>query len=88
MLREVFVFLLADKLIAFTILGGGEIAQSLASLSTRRAAQVRSRLNLLVSERWNSITVIDSLPPVLVKKRPSMCYYVCVIMHIKDPQYG
>ena len=21
----------------------------------------------------------------LVKKRPSMCYYICVIMHVKDP---
>ena len=28
--------------------------------------------------------VIDSFPPVL-QKRPSMCYYVCEIMHVKDP---
>ena len=38
--------------------GGGGIAQSLASLSTKRAARVRSPLNPLVSERWNSISVL------------------------------
>ena len=38
--------------------GGGEIAQSLASLSTKWAIQVRARLDLLVLERWNSIAVL------------------------------
>ena len=38
--------------------GGGGIAQSLASLSVKRAARVRFPLNLLVTERWNSITVL------------------------------
>ena len=38
--------------------GGGEIAQSLASLSIKRTARVRSWLDLLVIERWNSITVL------------------------------
>ena len=53
-----------------------------------RAIQVRSRLSPLVSERWNSITVLLTHSHQcrrLVKKRPSMCYYVCVIMHVKDP---
>ena len=68
--------------------GGGEIAQSLASLSTKRANRVHARLDPLVSERWNSITVLLTCSHQcrrLVKKRPSMCYYVCVIMHVKDP---
>ena len=34
-----------------TKVGGGEIAQSLASLSMKRAARVRSRLDPLVTER-------------------------------------
>ena len=38
--------------------GGREIAQSLESLSTKRAIRVRARLDLLVLERWNSITVL------------------------------
>ena len=69
--------------------GGWEIAQSLASLSTKRGARVRSRLDPLVTERWNSITVLLTRSHQcrrLVQKRPSMCYYVCVIMHVKDPQ--
>ena len=68
--------------------GGGEIAQSLESLSTKRAIRVRARLDPLVLERWNSITVLLTCSHQcrrLVKKRPSMCYYVCVIMHVKDP---
>ena len=68
--------------------GGGEIAQSLASQSTKRAIRVRARLDLLVLERWNSITVLLTRSHQcrrLVKKRQSMCYYVCVIMHVKDP---
>ena len=67
---------------------GGEIAQSLESLSIKRAARVRSRLDLLVIERWNSVTVLLTWPHQcrrLVQKRPSMCYYVCVVMHVKDP---
>ena len=35
----------------YTICGGGEIAQSLASLSIKRAARVRSQLGPLVIER-------------------------------------
>ena len=68
--------------------GGGEIAQSLASLSMKRAAWVCSRLDPLVTERWDSITVLLTRFHQcrrLVQKRPSMCYYVCVIMHVKDP---
>ena len=38
--------------------GGGEIAQSVASLSTKRVIRVRARLDPLVLERWNSITVL------------------------------
>ena len=38
--------------------GGGEIAQSLESLSTKRAIRVRARLDPLLLERWNSITVL------------------------------
>ena len=38
--------------------GGGEIAQSLASLSVKQAIRVRARLDPLVTERWNSITVL------------------------------
>ena len=41
---------------------GGEIAQSVASLSATQSAQVRARLDPLVSERWNSITVLLTLP--------------------------
>ena len=69
-------------------LGGGEIAQSLESLSTKRAIRVRAHLNPLVLERWNSITVLVTCSHQcrrLVKKRQSMCYCVCVIMHVKDP---
>ena len=68
--------------------GGGEIAQSLESLSIKWAARVRSRLDLLVIEWWNSITVLLTRSHQcrrLVQKRPSMRYYVCVIMHVKDP---
>ena len=63
----------------------GEIAQSLTSLSTKRAVRVRARLDPLVLERWNSFTY--SFPPVPTtgSKRWSMRYYVCVIMHVKDP---
>ena len=46
------------------------------------------RLDTLVSEMWNSITVLLTRSHQcwrLVKKRPSMCCYVCVIMHVKDP---
>ena len=67
---------------------GGEIAQSLASLSTKLVIQVRARLDPLVIERWNFITVLLTCSHQcrrLVEKRPSMCYYVCVIMHVKDP---
>ena len=36
-------------------IGGGEIAKSLASLSTKRAVRVCACLNPLVTERWNSL---------------------------------
>ena len=68
--------------------GGGEIAQSLTSLSTKRVIWVRAWLDPLVSERWKSITVLLTRSHQcrrLVKKRPSMCYYVCITMHVKDP---
>ena len=66
--------------------GAGEIAQSLASLSIKWAVQVRARLDPLVTERWNSITMLLTHSRWrLVQKRRSMCYYVCVIMHVKDP---
>ena len=68
--------------------GDGEIAQSLAYLSTKRAIRVRARLDLLVLERWNSITVLLTFSHQcrqLFQKRLSMCYYVCVMMHVKDP---
>ena len=67
---------------------GGKIAQSLASLSIKRAIRVHARHDPLVIRRWNSITVLLTHSHQcrrLVKKRPSMCYYVCVIMHVKDP---
>ena len=70
--------------------GGGEIAQSLAFLSMKRVARVRSWLDPLVTEKWNSISVLLTCSHQcrrLVKKRQSMCYYVCVIMHVKDPIY-
>ena len=38
--------------------GGGDIAQLLASLSVKRAVWVRALHDPLVSERWNSITVL------------------------------
>ena len=56
---------------------GGEIAQSLASVSTKRAIRVRAHLDPLVIERWNSITVIDSLPDDCFKKG-----HPCVIMSV------
>ena len=65
-----------------------EIAQSLESLSTKRAIRVCARLDPLVIERWNSITVLLTCSHQcrwLVQKWQSMCYYVCVIMHVKDP---
>ena len=66
----------------------GEIAQSLVSLSVKQAVRVHARHDLLVTEGCNSITVLLTRSHQcrrLVKKRPSMCYYVCVIMHVKDP---
>ena len=68
--------------------GGGEIAQSLVSLSVERAVRVRAQLDPLFTDRWNSIIVLLTRSHQwrrLVKKRLSMCYYVCLIMHVKDP---
>ena len=84
--------ILENPLITFALFQyyreGGEIAQSLSSLSTEPAIRVRARHDPLVIERWNSITVLLTRSHQcrrMVKKRPSMCYYVCVIMHVKDP---
>ena len=60
--------------------GGGEIAQSLASLSNKWAARVRACLEPLVTERWNSITVLltgsHQCRRLVKKGRP------CVIMSV------
>ena len=64
------------------------MAQSLESLSAKGAIRVRACLDPLVLERWKSITVLltcSHQSQRLVQKRQSMCYYVCVIMHVKDP---
>ena len=85
---SVVAFVSQTKLNSYKHLRGGEKAQSLASLSTKRAIQVCARLDPLVSERWNSIRVLLNRSHQcrrLVKKRQSMYYYVCVIMHVKDP---
>ena len=69
--------------------GGGEIAQSLASLSIKQATRVCAQHDLLVIERWNPITVLSTRSHQcrkLVQKRSSMCHYICVIMHVKDTQ--
>ena len=68
--------------------GGGKIAQSLTSLSTKQVVRVRARLDALVLEGWNSITVLLTRSHQcrrLVQKRRSICYHVCVIMCVKDP---
>ena len=48
-----------------------------------------SRYGPFVSERRNStnmlLTCLNQCRQ-LVHQRPSMCYHVCVIMHVKDPQ--
>ena len=44
--------------IALNYIGGGEIAQWLASLSVKLAVQVRAQHDPLVSERWNSVSVL------------------------------
>ena len=66
---------------------GGGIAQWLASLSIKLAVQVRALLDLLVAERWNSISATDLFPPVLTtgSTNASMCYPVYVIIQVKDP---
>ena len=62
----VFIWVLITHDVYDTNIGGGEIAQSLASLSVKPAIRVRALLNLLVSERWNSIkSAIYLFPPVL-----------------------
>ena len=41
-----------------------------------------------VSERWHSTNMLLTCLHQcwrLVHKRPSMCYQVCVVMHLKDP---
>ena len=68
--------------------GGREIAQSLASLSIKRAIWVHARHDPLVIERWNSITVLlthshQCRQLVKTKRRP--CIIMSVIMHVKDP---
>ena len=66
--------------------GAGEIAKWLASLSVKWAVQVRAQHDPLVSERWLSEFyehVSTSLHQCL--QSPSICYYVYVMMHVKDP---
>ena len=62
-------------------IGGGEITQSLASLSVTRAVRVRARLNPLVSERWNSITVLltrsHQCRPLVKKKAVHVLLCLC-----------
>ena len=56
------------------------MAQSLASLSIKRAIRVRARLDPLVTERWNSITVLFTHSHQcrrLVQKRPSVSGRLC-----------
>ena len=68
--------------------GGGEIAQWLASLSVKPAVQVRTRHDLLVADRCNATRMLSTCSHQcrqLVQQRPSKCYHVCVIMHVKDP---
>ena len=67
-------------------LGDGEIAQGLASLFAKPAIQVRARHDPLVSDRWYAVTGLLNCSHQcrqLVKKRSSMCYYVCVMMQCK-----
>ena len=68
--------------------GGGEMAQSVGSLSAMRSVLVRAQYDPLVSERWYAVTVLLTRSHQcrrLVQKSRSMCYYVCVMMHVKDP---
>ena len=63
---------------------------TVVSISACQAVRVRARLALLVAERWDSITALLTCShhcQRLVQKRLSMCYYVFVIMHVKDPSY-
>ena len=86
--REDNVALSGDMLPVITRYWGGEIVQSVASLSAMRSVQVRARYDQLVSERWYAVTVLLNCSHQcrrLVKKRQSMCHYVCVMMHVKDP---
>ena len=78
-IRTSFYKTLYDSVYVTILMGGGEIAQLLVSLSFKRAVRVRAWLDPLVSERWNSITVLLTCSHQcrrLVKKRPSMCHYV------------
>ena len=60
--------------------GGGEITQPLASLSVKWVVRVRTRLDPLASERWNSISVLltrfHQCRRLVKKGRP------CVIMSV------
>ena len=61
---------------------------TVVSVSVKLVVQVRALHDPLVSERWNSIRVLLTCSHQccrLVQQRQSMCYHVCVIMHVKDP---
>ena len=68
----------------------GQGNSTVVSISVYQAGDPGSRppIDPLVLEKWNCITVLLTRSRQcrrLVQKRPSMCYYVCVIMHVKDP---
>ena len=66
---------------------GREKALCLASLSVKWAVQVRAQLDPFVSERWNSTNMLLTCLHQcrqLIHQRPYMCYYVYVIMHVRD----
>ena len=49
--------------------------------------QVQAWHDPFVSETWNSTCMLSTSPnqwQQLVHQRPSICYYVYVIMHVKD----
>ena len=80
-------FVLDEGIRYVTSMGWGN--STVVSVSVYQAGDPGSRrLDPLVLERWNSITVLLTCSHQcrrLVQKRQSMCYYFCVIMHVKDP---
>ena len=67
---------------------GGQGNSTVFSISVCQAGSPGSCPAQSACFRWNSITVLLTCSHQcrrLVHKRPSMCYNVCVIMHVKDP---